>query len=247
MRIYLFTFFLSINLSVLSINFLNAREYYNSQHHFKITLPVDWRELPNELFNAIKQNKNISKNLFAYFCTESNRALFNYPYVMLFYTSLPGIKQRSLESVADMITGTYKTSNSKRNIERLNLNDMIADYSLKETFINKGQGSFFITTESEIANNIIVKMIRGFFLCKDGIVTIFCYSDKENFQLYFSNFKIILDSFRFEKDYEFAHVNKADENSSPSYNLGTYAIGLVFLFSVIVFIFLVIKKRRNHF
>lgn len=239
--------------------------YHNPNQTFSFELPVEWAQVDDliaqeyiETFNKPETleiyTKMIESSRQSKFFYLTNKQPFVYPYLYVREETVP--ESYRIEGLYEGMKA-HKERDFKKAQEALNslgVNSIqlntLDTYSLDET-----RNMIFLTTEMN-GNSVWVRTKVAFILGKGSLVTITFYSTREESDQWLPTFSSIIDSFKFEPEYQYNPESEtipqavpiAQEpisNTSFDNNRSMLIIIKVIIGSLIGGLIVFFKKKKN--
>lgn len=232
-------------------------EYIDDSLHFTFTLPTGWEMIPYETVKEheqqIKADIGADNAKFSYdgaLDLQSSEFYFEYPHVIYEYVQMPDLlKKYSFSQVTEVMIESINPNAIRKYIDTYKMNDLIADYDLSTVIVDDKNYSLFYSMIMEIANVGNIKGIVGMYFGKEGLIKFYCYSTEKDFDKYLPSFKILFNTFKFQKGYEFADVptsNKLEYDFTVDESFGKTTLkGLAIIVIIIIAVIVLNRNAKN--
>jgi uncharacterized membrane protein len=215
--VFFFTILITSFLLSLLIPFHNSfsqEVYKNTEGHFEMIIPVDWKEIPESEIeiNLKKVQKKAGKiqdiNYAAGFQKRLSREWFSYPYFLISVVKSGKLSESEISSMAKEFNSVLKNFDS---LDNTKLKNLINDIKKNESYYDK-ENSRLIYAIEITANG--TKM-SGLFISKFtsyGILNLFFYSSYNSWEKYYPEFVEIADNVKIDSafSYEISEIQKKD-------------------------------------
>jgi len=189
-------------------------DYTNRQYHYSFMIPSGWVEIPKSTIDeAMQQAADMTGGQFIDYMAGfqiENVEDFQYPYIL--------VQQHKINTPSySQITQTFKSDKfSESANEKIDeYSELMTKASLQDPFIDKERNIIFMNLEVDVANVGKVNGLLAMFLGKSGITQLNFYSVKSEYSKNLSIFNQVIDSFSYERGYEY-NEEEAKKNDSSN-------------------------------
>ncbi len=234
----------------------NADEFHSDSHGYRIELPYDWVEIPQDIIQEaaaplLKQESAVSASYDAGFQLDSTDEWFEYPFVLV--RTVPYAKfglnrqlnEDQFSKFVRMLTnrdvGKVLGKVLDKNLSSLG-RQIITNVGVGQPQIDVTNRRYLWTIDSEVPGDGPIRgLVVGYF-GRDSLVHVMFYSRRADWDRHADLRATIIDSFRFDPDKSYS-VEFAASNPSPpwiwtrwSQDIIAFCIvtGLLMLISVVV-------------
>lgn len=174
--------------------------YTNHESRYSFVLPEGWREIPRETIaqsiQAVADQAGIQKPEYQAGFQLSDRADFEYPYILLQYHD---VKTPSYEEVMrEFSPESVIFEEVKRD-----LSGVMSDLNVSKTSLDKERNIVFIPLQFQIDQIGEVRGLTALMLGKSGITQLNFYNTAEQYANSVPVFEAILNSFHYDAGYEY--------------------------------------------
>lgn len=188
--------------------------YRNDTHHFKVTIPDSWVQIPDDVVKAyvgqIKQQSSIARDAIidCAFQSKDYEEWFTGPGIMI-QIGKGKFSEREIEKM---------TSSAAQNV----LDEMKGDFdscrSLKagEVTYDRDNHILYMRGEGEFRSVGRIEQLSALYPTSEGFVAIHCKAESENWGKYLPVFKSIINSMKADDKYRFRASGNSIEFSKGS-------------------------------
>jgi hypothetical protein len=179
-----------------------AADYRDPFHHFSLTLPAGWRDMPGD---AVAKANELARQRFPdqdvrydHGFLPAGKAAGTFPYVLVQVKAGP-----TNGATYDDIEKGLRSASSK--IKRLEgpLSDVAKGLAVGEMSLDRAHNRVILRLEMELAGVGKVQAIAFGFIGAKGIVFLHCYDRQADFERSLPVFLAVADSFQYQPGYEF--------------------------------------------
>ena len=249
-----------IGLSAISICIAQDSDtvhYYNPKGHFSLTLPNGWEEIPQNVIEEYvklmqeQATESITMNYEAGFQLEDSPEWFTYPYIVIQINQKGKVPEAEFQKY--MLSQKGKETMEKGATEvKEAFPLLINNLKFGESTYDRTKHIFFTKVRINVAYVGNTTGISAICLSKEGYVQINFYSLEQDFQKYLLYFEELINSFKFDKGYEYKRPTFFEKFSIPKILIAAlrgYIKGLIIgalIAAITVGTGYIVKKKRGR-
>ena len=225
-----------------------ALEYSNDALHYRIVLPDGWEEIPkdviDEAFAGIAAQSGTAPQQYEAGFQESSAQYFTYPYVLIQHEPLAS---GTISQIAKSLSKTLGDVEEYRVIQKLKSSGLVTNIGFGQPVADSRRKMILTHMESEYAGVETIKALLATAPGKQGMVNIYFYARKSEYEDYLSVAESVLDGFAFDSGYEYTWARAVAQSPIFSGVLGKAVAGAIAaaLIGTIAVLLMRRKKRRE--
>lgn len=224
----------------------NQNIYRNSKGHFSFTVPAGWEEIPKDVIDEyLKTLEGLSDQplevRYEAGFQKVSKNYFTYPYILIQLYQDRRYPEDELQRYFTSKKGKESMQEEVQKVE-IALPGLVQNMEMGQPVYDRKRHTLFTKLESDVTGAGEVLGIIAGVLGNEGMVSMSFYSGKDNYQSDLTYFNQIINSFSYDKGYEYQKTT--DENLPLFWKIIiNIIIGIIF---VEITRKTVWKKRKNE-
>jgi hypothetical protein len=224
----------------------NAEDFRDSERYFSLKLPDAWGSIPADRLSQVnafvKERMPASKIRYSHGFQLRHLPPMAYPYILV-----QPITYRTANPTYEQVEAEISMMDNKKILKKVegSFSDIAKNVDMSTLILDRSTNRIFMRTEMDVTGIGKVKGISTGFLGSRGIVMVHCYAVDSEFDRYFSDFRTIGDSFRYDPGYEFVPRNSSSSSNVMAWLAVVAAVGVGVLVVLAAGICLLIRMLMN--
>lgn len=221
-----------------------AFTYTSPIYHYSFLLPNDWEEIPKDIIDEVAreiQQQTQTKFIdYLVMFQLSDKEYFQYPYISLkeFSADSPSYSQLSkFISEGDFSEALDKTLDEYASL--------ISDAVIKDPYIDKKRNLLLFNMDADVKEVGTITGLSVMFLGKHSMVQLNFYSEKSEYKKFLPVFNFIIDSFSYDKGYEYNEIAAIKNVSKSIFHISDEALAKVIGAGIAAAFFSIFLKRSK--
>lgn len=203
----------SLVLILTPITHAEAAIFNSKDNHYSFNIPVGWVEIPQSTIDSTMQKvaEQSKQDKISYSSGFQLAGVpdFQYPYILTqdFKVDTPSYKQIQAYVNGDMASESISQAEK-------NYSELMSNATSESPVLDKSRNIIFMNFEMDVANVGRVKGLTAMFLGEESVISMNFYSVKSDYSNNLPLFNKFIDSFKYDKGYEYNEIVASKNDSS---------------------------------